>query len=687
MKKYSLSAVCVVALISMQFGAFAQKEKHVTKQISPNNENYGAVPNENGVIRCASMEADATLRSKYPTMPTLEQEEAILQQQIIEYKAAQASNGSAAKATLLTIPIIFHVFTDGVGAENISANVVQYQIDQMNIDYRNLAGSGSGVAADIEIEFCLALVDPNGVTLTEPGIERITSYGDGPFSSTSFDNTMKAATFWNPDNYFNVWVADLSGGLLGYAQFPSNSTLAGFSANEGPATTDGVVILYSSMGSTANPFPGGAPYNRGRTLTHESGHWLGLRHIWGDSNCGNDFCSDTPQSTTSNFGCPNQTTCDGNADMVENYMDYTDDNCMDVFTADQKIRIRTVMTVGTRRMTLPASTACGVVILDPDDVGVSDITSPVGSSCSGGFTPVIVVTNYGANAVSAFTVFYNIDGAGTQSYPWTGNLAVGASTTVTLPYISSGGTHTFNAYTNLPNGNTDSNSGNDADASSYTLTAGGQVVTFNLSTDCWGEEVYWELKDAGSNVIFTGGNTGVTIMPGGLQTGTTQGDQGAYPSDATTAEDWCLALGCYTFTIYDDWGDGMNGSTEPNCSVDGNYSITDQWGNAYVTMQNVNYGNSETSNFCVVVGLDELANNNVNVYPNPSEGLFNVELKNFNGEEHTVTVSDIAGRIVMNTTVGEGAFQLDLSNTAGGSYMVTIESATSKMMKRIVVRN
>ncbi|NRA12924.1 MAG: T9SS type A sorting domain-containing protein, partial [Crocinitomicaceae bacterium] len=139
--------------------------------------------------------------------------------------------------------------------------------------------------------------------------------------------------------------------------------------------------------------------------------------------------------------------------------------------------------------------------------------------------------------------------------------------------------------------------------------------------------------------------------------------------------------------IYDDWGDGLEGTAEPGCNTDGTYSITDQWGQPYVTMQNVAFGSSEASNFCIVLGVDELDNNQVNVYPNPSEGLFNVQMKNFTGENHTVIVTDISGRVVLNKQVSAGTFQLDLSGAAGGSYMMTIQSNTTKMVKRIVVNN
>ena len=104
-------------------------------------------------------------------------------------------------------------------------------------------------------------------------------------------------------------------------------------------------------------------------------------------------------------------------------------------------------------------------------------------------------------------------------------------------------------------------------------------------------------------------------------------------------------------------------------------------------MQNVAFGGSEASNFCIVLGVEELENDGVNVYPNPSEGLFNVEMKNFTGEDHTVIVTDISGRVVMNKQVSAGTFQLDLSSAAAGSYTMTIQSSISKMVKRIVVNN
>lgn len=559
----------------------------------------------NGQIRCASMEIDSIRRANNPSLPSLYEEELWLQEKIAERKSFENLNksGYTPKATLITIPIIFHIFTDGSGPDNVSASVVQHQLDQLNLDYRNLAGSGFSVAADIEIEFCLAIKDPNGNFLAEPGINRVTTYGQGPFSDTQFENTYKAATIWDPNNYFNVWVANLSGGILGYAQFPSNSGLGGLNTNEGPASTDGCVIGYTTLGSIANPQgSSSAQYNKGRTLTHEAGHWLGLRHIWGDGGCSvDDFCNDTPKSDAANYNCPNTNSCtDPNPDprdMVENYMDYTNDACMNTFTEDQKTRIRTVMSICPRRASLANSTACQS---SGDDAGISSIINPIGSICGSSINPTIVLKNYGGNTLTSVNIVYNIDGGTNSTINWTGNLASGASTNVNLGVLTpTSGAHILNVSTNLPNGNTDGNNANDSQASNFTIIIGGQIVTLTIDTDCYGEETYWELKDAGSTLIGSGGNIEVSIPPGGQQLGTSQGDAGAYGVEVQIVETFCLSSGCYDFVLYDDWGDGMNAAGDPGCNVNGNWVITDENTNILAQMSTPDFGDSDAGNFCL----------------------------------------------------------------------------------------
>ena len=173
------------------------------------------------------------------------------------------------------------------------------------------------------------------------------------------ESFIKPQTIWNPDQYLNMWTTNF-GGIneltLGYAQFPNLSGLDGIESNEGLASTDGVVMGYKYFGRVGNIVE---PYDGGRTTTHEVGHWLGLKHIWGDGDCSvDDFCADTPRSSGSNGGCRNIDSCPSfsGMDMTENYMDYSDDACMNIFTQDQKTRMLTVMNNSPRRKELLNST-------------------------------------------------------------------------------------------------------------------------------------------------------------------------------------------------------------------------------------------------------------------------------------------------------------------------------------------
>ncbi len=259
-----------------------------------------------------------------------------IQKYVSEYTLTKELNGS-----VVSIPTVIHVVHNGdpIGTdENISDTYIQAQLDQLNDDYRRLNADADNTwsqATDMEIEFCLATIDPAGNSTTGILRHNVSQNGSG-WTMNDFDNTVKVSTIWDSNNYLNIWSAKLAGGLLGYSSYPG-----------GPANEDGVVCHFTTFGSLDTPNPNGGPYSFGRTCTHEIGHWLNLYHIWGNDNgdcTGSDFCADTPdQGGSNNSSCPTgiiTDACSPSAPgvMYQNFMDYTHDACMNLFTEDQKTR-------------------------------------------------------------------------------------------------------------------------------------------------------------------------------------------------------------------------------------------------------------------------------------------------------------------------------------------------------------
>ena len=248
---------------------------------------------------------------------------------------------------IITIPVVVHVVYR-TAVQNISTAQINSQITILNEDFRRLNSDANNTwpqAADSEIEFCLASVDPNGnptngITRTSTNVN-----AHGTDDSVKFD-AQGGKDAWPASDYLNVWVCNIGGGILGYAQFPG-----------GPANTDGVVCGYQYFGNQGTAT---APFNLGRTMTHEVGHYLNLFHIWGDGGCGvDDLVSDTPTSDAPNYGCASNHSSCGSTDMVQNYMDYSDDSCMNLYTEGQKSRMRALFDTGGARASLLSSPACG----------------------------------------------------------------------------------------------------------------------------------------------------------------------------------------------------------------------------------------------------------------------------------------------------------------------------------------
>ncbi len=323
MNKFLVTALCVVGIATASV-SFAQKEKP-SKKGCASHENY-----ERMLVEDPNFKANSA--------------------KIEQRTSGLVSNGlvaGLAATTTVRIPVVVHVIYN-TAQQNISVAQIQSQISVLNKDFRKLNADVSqtpalfsALTADTNVEFYLATTTPTGAATT--GITRKsttkTSWGTRDAMKSSKKGGVDA---WNTSKYLNLWVCEIGGGILGYAQFPG-----------GAATTDGVVIAANYFGSSdfGTGFFLAAPYDKGRTATHEVGHWLNLRHIWGDATCGNDQVSDTPVAQTSNFGCPTYPrvgSC-GTTEMTMNYMDYTDDRCMYMFTTGQKTRMRALFEPGGAR--------------------------------------------------------------------------------------------------------------------------------------------------------------------------------------------------------------------------------------------------------------------------------------------------------------------------------------------------
>jgi len=281
--------------------------------------------------QCASMQEYERMLEEHPTFRTN-------QRRAEDYTARALTSGEANRVarTIVVIPTVVHVVWKKP-SENIDKVQVQSQIDAINLDYRannsdisNVPTPWQGLVGNAKIRFKLATKDPDGQRTD--GIVRVRT--DRKHFNVG-DDVKRAgqggSTAWPADDYLNIWVCTLGGGLLGYAQFPG-----------GPKATDGVVILNTAFGTQGTAT---APFDKGRSMTHEVGHWLNLRHIWGDTlDCsGGDKVADTPNCEGPNFGKPTfpKLSCTNgpNGDMFMNYMDYTDDDAMFMFTAGQVARM------------------------------------------------------------------------------------------------------------------------------------------------------------------------------------------------------------------------------------------------------------------------------------------------------------------------------------------------------------
>ncbi|MCF8461118.1 MAG: T9SS type A sorting domain-containing protein [Flavobacteriales bacterium] len=561
------------------------------------NANY-----ENGTVgeRCLQHSVtEARMESNLAYRQGVEEARQITNQIVREFESGERN----AAATVYTVPIVFHVIHKGeaVGSgTNISSAQIQSAVDAMNRDYRRTSangGVGQGAGPDIEVQFCLAGVDPQGNP--HSGINRVNGTTVSGYSgsgiTSSNEETVKALSKWDNRYYMNVWVVseienngadvanpdNFSGGVLGYAYIPQSPITA-------MSAYDGIVALNLCVGNDPNGSLGYRLWfatTLNRTLTHEAGHFLGISHVFNDNNpntCADgDGFADTPNAKqVSSNSCSYPSACTNQ--MIENYMDYTNDVCQNRFTENQKTYMRGVLT-GVRTLLVQTSN-CG--ISTNFDAAISAISTPSGSLCQTSFTPVVTLNNYGATTLTSVQIQYFVDALTPATYNWTGSLASNNSVNVTLNSVSTTtGAHTFTArtVTNTLNGsNTDQVTSNNQTVTNFSVATGGSAVNLTLNVDCWGSEVTWDIKNSSNTVVASGGP----------YTDNASGEQ--------FIQSFCLAQGCYDFTIYDSQGDGMYGTQWSGCTVNGNYTITDGSNTlVQMTAQNAAYGASATHNFCI----------------------------------------------------------------------------------------
>jgi hypothetical protein len=627
-----------------------------------------------------------------------------------------------AAATVIKIPVVVHVLYTN-STENISATQIQSQLTVLNQDFRRTnpdRTSKWSQAADTEIEFVLASVDPNGNATN--GITR-TQTSTSTWNIDRNNDAMKFSSSgginaWPSGDYLNMWIV---GGLttnagqtiLGYAQFPGS----------GSAATDGVVMAGKFFGTTGTAQ---APFDGGRTTTHEVGHWLNLRHIWGDGNgsCASDFVSDTPESDNPNYGCATGHVSCGSEDMVQNYMDYSDDGCMNLFTQGQKTRMRALFNSGGFRASLLNSP------------GLGGGGTPPPATCSTNEVVVTITTdNYGSE--TSWTV-KNSSGQTVGSGSGYGNNTT-YNTTLCLP----NGSYTFTINDTYGDGICCSygNGSYSVKKGSTTLASGGQFAstenkTFNLGStpppppapacqtidlasatinSYGGSQDAGTFQKSGSTLILNGNawksinlnytvtaNTVLEFEFGSTQQGEIQGI--GFDTDNGISSDRTFRLwGTQNWGInnYNNYASSA-GSWKAYAIPVGQFytgafnrlffacdhDVSNPNANVYIRNIKIYEGSCGTTRVADLgtngaMRVDDAGEfTTMQAYPNPSSGSLNVVMP----VDAQATIFDMTGKAVWNGKLVEGENKpIDISGLSNGIYMLKATSADGQnFVERIV---
>jgi hypothetical protein len=600
------------------------------------------------VDRCGSVAYMEYLKA---TKPEAYKQIMEFQQQLTAHQQQRSLRTSTFGDTLIRIPVVVHVIHNnaagtigGANNPNISDAQILSQIKVLNDDYQRLNADSvhtpsmfKSVAANVKLQFCLANVDPNG--LSTSGITR-SYFNQSIYDAQADVDLLSSISYWPSDQYLNIWVCNLGTSTLGSAQSPG-SGVPGLSSTDGAAETDGVVINFKAFGTTGTLFP---KYTLGRTATHEVGHWFGLFHPWGSgANSGDcsktDYCDDTPTCGNSFYSsypaCSMVPTGTGAvvctpARMIQNYMEYSDDACMNLFTEDQKTRMRSSIELSARRAALLNSLGCCTLpalkklplVKDFEDGDLNSggwiLLNPNSSST---FTPGFEISSYSGygegNYGTAVTndSIYMISDPATHKYMFS----------MVSPFVNIQNTHTpvlrFDwAYSPLTlNGNTDS------------------IVVY-VSTGC--DNSWAELKTFYGSDFSSTQNPRADFIPAANEWITTEVNLGNYVnSPALRVKFVSYSKGINTFYL-----------------------------------DNINFGFISNT-------LD------VTVYPNPTSGQLTVQTI-FSGTKNVdYLLYNTLGQLVYQAhdqNIYSSNKVLDLSFLASGVYFILVSDGDEKIVKRIV---
>jgi len=463
--------------------------------------------------RCATVQVEELRHQKNPRLENDQQFENWLQQKIAQ-RPMQMQRAQGTQNVTYSIPVVVHVIHNGepIGTGlNISdaqiisqINVMNKDFQRLNLDATNTPAEFAAVAGSLDIEFVLAKQDPYGAETN--GIQRV--QGTQSVWSVNENATFKALSYWPAEDYMNIWVINLQAPFVGFAQLPV-SNLPGLEDSPDDRLTDGIIIDYTAFGSIDDGnFNLDPDFNKGRTATHEAGHFFGLRHIWGDdgSSCsGTDYVDDTPNQAGPYDGqCPThpQVSCSTN-DMFQNFMDYTDDTCMNLFTEGQVARLIVVLENSPRRFSLLNSDGDEIPPPLALDLALREIISPASTTCGGSINPMVEIQNLGTTTATSARIQLKVNGVITETKDVTLSLANQAITTVAFQTVlQTSGTLQYQFEVLLVNGSADERATNNLLSVSSTVPATASlpiIESFTSFPTSWSRynpdnSIKWEIK-------------------------------------------------------------------------------------------------------------------------------------------------------------------------------------------------